>query len=165
MILSCIDPRFQPVVYNYLKKKNPKIQIGLSDPYGSALYNYFKINEMKSEGNSITEGIGQGRITKNLEKKKIVVFYEQGIGDTLQFSKYVYCLTKTAKEVVFVVNNTIKDLFRSDLKNLKIETRDSFIKKEFDYKISLGSLIKFFYLEKFSSHDYLINKNIDLNTK
>ena len=54
-------------VTKYLKKKNPKIQIGLSDPYGSALYNYFKINEMKSEGNSITEGIGQGRITKNFE--------------------------------------------------------------------------------------------------
>ncbi len=100
---------------------------------------------------------------ENLEKKKIVVFYEQGIGDTLQFSKYVICLTKTAKEVVFIVNNTIKDLFRSDLKNLKIETRDSFINKEFDYKISLGSLIKFFYLEKFSSHDYLIDKNIDAN--
>ena len=72
-------------------------------------------------------------------------------------------LTKTAKEVVFIVNNTIKDLFRSDLKNLKIETRDSFIDKEFDYKISLGSLIKFFYLEKYSAHDHLIDKNIDTN--
>ena len=57
-------------VGKFLKKKNSKIQIGLSDPHGSALYNYFKINEMKSEGNSITEGIGQGRITKNLENFK-----------------------------------------------------------------------------------------------
>ncbi len=100
---------------------------------------------------------------ENLENKSIVVFYEQGIGDTLQFSKYVYSLTKIAKQVIFIVNNSIKNLFRTDLINLKIETRDSFINKEFDYKISLGSLIKFFYLEKFSSHDHLINKNIDTN--
>ncbi len=57
-------------VTKYLKKKNPKIQIGLSDPCGSALYNYYKTNKMESEGNSITEGIGQGRITKNLENFK-----------------------------------------------------------------------------------------------
>ena len=100
---------------------------------------------------------------EKLENKSIVVFYEQGIGDTLQFSKYVYSLTKIAKKVIFIVNNSIKNLFRSDLKNLKIETRDSYKNKEFDYKISLGSLIKFFYLEKFSSHDLLINKNIDTN--
>ena len=100
---------------------------------------------------------------ENLENKSIVVFYEQGIGDTLQFSKYVYSLTKISKKVIFIVNNSIKNLFRTDLINLKIETRDSFINKEFDYKISLGSLIKFFYLEKFSSHDHLINKNIDTN--
>ena len=100
---------------------------------------------------------------ENLENKSIVVFYEQGIGDTLQFSKYVYSLTKTAKQVIFIVNNSIKNLFRTDLINLKIETKESFINKEFDYKISLGSLIKFFYLEKFSSHDHLINKNIGTN--
>ena len=100
---------------------------------------------------------------ENLENKSIVVFYEQGIGDTLQFSKYVYSLTKISKKVIFIVNNSIKNLFRTDLINLKIETRDSFTNKEFDYKISLGSLIKFFYLEKFSSHDQLINKNIDTN--
>ncbi len=100
---------------------------------------------------------------ENLENKSIVVFYEQGIGDTLQFSKYVYSLTKISKKVIFIVNNSIKNLFRTDLINLKIETRDSFINKEFDYKISLGSLIKFFYLKKFSSHNQLINKNIDTN--
>ncbi len=51
----------------FLKEKNKNIKIILSDPYGSALFNYYKNNELKSEGNSITEGIGQGRITKNLE--------------------------------------------------------------------------------------------------
>ncbi len=51
----------------YLKDKNPDIQIGLADPFGAALYNYYTTGELKSEGSSITEGIGQGRITANLE--------------------------------------------------------------------------------------------------
>ncbi|MBO6558924.1 MAG: cysteine synthase A [Nisaea sp.] len=50
-----------------LKERNPNIQIGLADPMGSAIYNYYANGELKSEGGSITEGIGQGRITANLE--------------------------------------------------------------------------------------------------
>ncbi len=50
-----------------LKERNKNIQIVLSDPMGSALYGYYKNGALKAEGNSITEGIGQGRITKNLE--------------------------------------------------------------------------------------------------
>jgi cysteine synthase A len=51
-----------------LKEKNHGIRIGLADPMGSALYNHYTKDELTSEGNSISEGIGQGRITKNLEK-------------------------------------------------------------------------------------------------
>ena len=50
-----------------LKAKNSNIQIGLADPMGAALYSYYKTGELKSEGSSITEGIGQARITANLE--------------------------------------------------------------------------------------------------
>ncbi|MBI1399332.1 cysteine synthase A [Hyphomonas sp.] len=50
-----------------LKDKNKKIQIGIADPGGAALYEYYKNGELKAEGTSITEGIGQGRITANLE--------------------------------------------------------------------------------------------------
>lgn len=50
-----------------LKARNPNIQIGLADPMGAALYSYYTTGELKSSGSSITEGIGQGRITKNLE--------------------------------------------------------------------------------------------------
>ncbi len=50
-----------------LKECNSAIRIGLADPMGSAIYNHYANGELKSEGNSITEGIGQGRITKNLE--------------------------------------------------------------------------------------------------
>jgi cysteine synthase A len=49
-----------------LKERNPNIQIILADPLGSALYHYYEHGELKAEGNSITEGIGQGRITQNL---------------------------------------------------------------------------------------------------
>lgn len=50
-----------------LKDKRADIQIAIADPPGAALYNYYKHGELKSEGSSITEGIGQGRITANLE--------------------------------------------------------------------------------------------------
>ena len=50
-----------------LKAKNEAITIALSDPYGAALYNYYAHGELKAEGNSVAEGIGQGRITGNLE--------------------------------------------------------------------------------------------------
>ena len=49
-----------------LKERNPKIQIALADPMGAALYSYYTTGVLKAEGSSITEGIGQGRITANL---------------------------------------------------------------------------------------------------
>ncbi|MDP7230411.1 MAG: cysteine synthase A [Alphaproteobacteria bacterium] len=54
-------------VAQYLRELNPAITIGLADPPGAALYNYYTNGELKAEGSSITEGIGQGRITANLE--------------------------------------------------------------------------------------------------
>jgi len=58
-------------VSSYLKEKNKNIKIYLSDPSGSALYNYIQSGELKSEGGSITEGIGSSRITANFAKAKI----------------------------------------------------------------------------------------------
>ena len=58
-------------VSNALKEKNTDIKICLSDPKGSVLYNYIKNGELKSEGDSITEGIGSSRITKNFKNAKI----------------------------------------------------------------------------------------------
>ena len=51
-----------------LKNKNKNIKIALSDPMGSSLYSHIKNNKLESIGNSITEGIGTGRITKNFDK-------------------------------------------------------------------------------------------------
>ena len=51
----------------YLKSKNKDITIGLADPMGANMYSYFKTGELNSEGSSITEGIGQGRVTENIK--------------------------------------------------------------------------------------------------
>lgn len=50
-----------------LRERNPKVKIGLADPHGASLYSYYTDGELKAEGGSISEGIGQGRITANLE--------------------------------------------------------------------------------------------------
>jgi cysteine synthase len=54
-------------IASYLKGRNPRITTALADPPGAAMYSYFTSGELKSEGSSITEGIGQGRITRNIE--------------------------------------------------------------------------------------------------
>jgi cysteine synthase A len=54
-----------------LRERKPDVQIGLADPYGAALFAYYTDGELKAEGTSISEGIGQGRITANLVGLKI----------------------------------------------------------------------------------------------
>lgn len=58
-----------------LKERKPGVKIALSDPTGSALWHYYAHGSLKAEGNSITEGIGQGRITANLEGAPIDIAY------------------------------------------------------------------------------------------
>jgi cysteine synthase A len=62
-------------ISRYLKEQNQDITIALSDPHGSALYHHYAHGELKSDGNSISEGIGQGRITANLGEAKIDTQY------------------------------------------------------------------------------------------
>ena len=59
-----------------LKERSSKVKIAASDPMGSAIYSWFAKGELKSEGNSITEGIGQGRVTKNLEGAPVDLAYQ-----------------------------------------------------------------------------------------
>ncbi len=54
-------------VGQFLKEQNKDVVIAAADPVGAAMYHYFKHGELKSEGSSITEGIGQGRVTKNID--------------------------------------------------------------------------------------------------
>ena len=51
----------------YLKERKPAVRIASADPMGAALYNWYAHGELKAEGSSISEGIGQGRVTANLE--------------------------------------------------------------------------------------------------
>ncbi len=74
-----------------LKQRNKDIRIGLADPHGAALYSYFTTGELKAEGSSISEGIGQGRITANLENAPIDHAWR--IGDT-QAVEIVFDLLK-----------------------------------------------------------------------
>ena len=69
-----------------LKEKNKNIKIALADPMGAALYSYYKTGELKAEGSSITEGIGQGRITANLEGAVVDEAYQIHDDEALQIA-------------------------------------------------------------------------------
>jgi cysteine synthase A len=68
-----------------LRARSKDIRIGLADPEGAGLYNYYAHGELKSSGNSITEGIGQGRITANLEGLKIDNPYQISDAEALPY--------------------------------------------------------------------------------
>jgi cysteine synthase A len=73
-------------VSDYLKSKNRKIRIGIADPPGAALYSYYTTGILKAEGSSITEGIGQGRITKNIENAAVDDAYFIPDGEAVQIA-------------------------------------------------------------------------------
>ncbi len=58
-------------ISTFLKEVKPDVKIGLADPMGAAMYSYFLTGELSSEGSSITEGIGQGRVTGNVAQAKV----------------------------------------------------------------------------------------------
>ncbi|MBI5506473.1 MAG: cysteine synthase A [Deltaproteobacteria bacterium] len=60
----------------FLKERNPAIKIALADPMGAAMYSYYTTGELRSQGTSITEGIGQGRVTRNLEGAAVDVAFQ-----------------------------------------------------------------------------------------
>ena len=63
-----------------LRARNPKVAIALADPFGANMFEYYSSGELKTEGSSVSEGIGQGRITANLEG--LTVDYPYRISDT-----------------------------------------------------------------------------------
>ena len=80
-----------------LKNKNKNIQIALSDPMGSALYSHIKNNKLQSSGSSITEGIGNGRITKNFDKALVDDAFQT---DDIEALNLVYDLIEKQKIVL-----------------------------------------------------------------
>ncbi len=67
-----------------LKERNPAVQIGLADPGGSALRSYFSCGELEREGSSIVEGIGLGRVTKNVEGAPVDHAFHIGDAEALE---------------------------------------------------------------------------------
>ncbi len=67
----------------FLKSKNANIRIAASDPMGASMYHWFKHGELKAEGTSITEGIGQGRVTANIEGAPIDDAYQVSDAEAL----------------------------------------------------------------------------------
>ncbi len=80
-----------------LKNKNKNIKVALSDPMGSALYSHIKNNKLESSGNSITEGIGTGRITKNFDKALVDEAFQTDDSEALNL---VYDLIEKQKIVL-----------------------------------------------------------------
>jgi cysteine synthase len=62
-------------ISRYLKEQSPDIKVAVADPEGAAIASYFNTGELRSEGNSIMEGIGQGRVTENIKEAKVDVAY------------------------------------------------------------------------------------------
>ena len=80
-----------------LKNKNKDIKIALSDPMGSALYSHIKENKLESSGSSITEGIGNGRITKNFNKALVDDAFQT---DDVEALNLVYDLIENQKIIL-----------------------------------------------------------------
>lgn len=70
-------------VGKYLKEQNKDVKIALADPEGSALFNHYRHGELKAEGNSVSEGIGQGRITANLAAAPVDMAFQLADSDAL----------------------------------------------------------------------------------
>ena len=126
--------------------------------------NGFKLYENRSSKNKnyfkdIKEWNGE-----NLRNKTIIVYNDQGLGDAIQFSKYLIPLSKIAQNIKFFVQDSIFDLFDNKINNLKISSLKSIDHNVADFKITLGSLIKFFYTKKINTNELSIkaeekNKN------
>ena len=110
--------------------------------------------KLKNIFNTIAEWNGE-----DIRQKSIIVYNEQGLGDSIQFSKFIIPLLKLTNNVTFLVQKNIIDIFKKDIPNLKVVSKENFHDNKFDFKISLGSLLKFFYKEKIDE-SLLTNNNL-----
>ena len=113
--------------------------------------------KLKNIFNTIAEWNGE-----DIHQKSIIVYNEQGLGDSIQFSKFIIPLLKLTNNVTFLVQKNIIDIFKKDIPNLKVISKENFHDNKFDFKISLGSLLKFFYKEKIDESLLTNNSLFDL---
>ncbi len=98
---------------------------------------------------------------ENLKDSTILVTSEQGMGDVVQFSKFLINLSPICKKIDFVIFDKLSSIFKKKFKNINICKKSEISKNQYDYKISLGSLNKYFFKEKNSNSSDLINFNED----
>jgi tetratricopeptide (TPR) repeat protein len=85
---------------------------------------------------------------EKLEKKKLIVYEDQGIGDSIQFSKFLFYLNKLCNDIRIEVRKSVVELFQTNILNLKVYKKSSNLNSDCDYKISFASLNNFFYENK-----------------
>ena len=94
---------------------------------------------------------------ESLEQSNILVTCEQGLGDVLQFSKFLLNLSPICKRIDFLLYDKLLPIYKKKIKNIKVCEKKEITESNYDYKISLGSLNKYFYKSKNSKSSDLIN--------
>ena len=94
---------------------------------------------------------------ENLEESTILVTCEQGLGDILQFSKFLLNLSPICKKIDFMLYDKLLPIYKKKIQNIKVCEKKDVKENNYDYKISLGSLNKYFYKSKNSKSSDLIN--------
>ena len=123
---------------------------------GWKLYKYTESN-FNVKFPSIPEWKGE-----DLNSKKILVYNEQGNGDAIVYSKYLISLNKICKNIDFILNKNLIEIFEADdHEGLNLITKENIDLNKYNYKISLGSLIKFFYKDSNLTTKNLIKVNLD----
>ena len=97
---------------------------------------------------------------ESLIDKKILVYNEQGIGDCIQFSKYLFSLKMICKNIDFLVDKKIYNMLRKDIAEIRICTKEGIDLDKYNFKIPLGSLLKFFYKQINTIKESLLNVDI-----
>ncbi len=98
---------------------------------------------------------------ENLKDSNILVTSEQGMGDVVQFSKFLINLSPICKKIDFLIFDKLSAIFKKKFKNINICNKSEISQNKYDYKIPLGSLNKYFFKEKNPSSSDLINFNED----
>ena len=131
----------------------------------------------KKKDNPLTKkftSIPEPNNLQDIINKKILIWDEQGLGDTLQFSRFVIDLLKYSKQLTFVVNSKLSEILKNLHKNIYVINYENLIIENFDYQIPLLSLpkylgiknledISFYKLEKSNNNSLSLIKNSKLN--
>ncbi len=94
---------------------------------------------------------------EDLKNSRLLVTCEQGMGDVLQFSKFLINLSPLTKQIDFLLYDKLIPVFKKKFHNIKICRINEISETNYDYQISIGSLNKFFYNKNISNSSDLIN--------